>query len=201
MPEIVGIAFCFHYINRMVAIFLAPSPLPFESPRLKALTRRFLSPVLAGLLRRSLAPGESLQWLPEAPLPADFAWAAGNPTIASAFARAAASFESAGDAVLPAPVRALLEERLQTWRGEAMGLGRRWLEDAVSAVDAALRPAARLTLLTAFAPFQVDDAILGEFRRAHPGDPALVAATAWASFTTARRISTWLTVATARSSS
>ena len=39
-PEIVGIAFCFHYINRMVAIFLAPSPLPFESPRLKALTRR-----------------------------------------------------------------------------------------------------------------------------------------------------------------
>ena len=193
-PEVIGIALCFHYINRLVSIFLAPSPLPFKSARLKAIARRLLSPILTGLLQRPLEPGESLAWLPEAPSPPDFAWAAGNPTIAAAFARAAASFESAGAAVLPATVRALVRDRLHAWHGEEMGLGRRWLEDAVDLVDAELRPAARLTLLTAFAPFQVDDVLLREVRRTLPDDAALIAATAWASFAATRRIGTWLTV-------
>jgi hypothetical protein len=196
-PEIIGIAVCFHYVNRMVAIFLAPSPLPFASPRLKAMTRRMLGPILTGLLQRRLVAGESLQWLPDAPLPPDLAWAAGHPIIAAAFARAAASFTAAGESVVPAAVRALLNDRLQCWHGEAMGLGRGWVEDAVTSLDAELRPAARLALLTAFAPFQVDDAVLEEFRRtrpsdAHDSDAALVAATAWASFAAARRIGTWL---------
>jgi AhpD family alkylhydroperoxidase len=196
-PEIVGIAFCFHYINRMVAIFLAPSPLPFEHPRLKALARHVIAPILTRLLHRPLAPGESLAWLPDAALAPDFAWAAANPTIAAAFARAAAAFDLAGSAVLPAEVRTLVHDRLQAWQGEETGLGRRWLEDAVVTLDDEHRPVARLALLAAFAPFQVDDAILADLHRTRPdtpgsGDAALIAATAWASFTAARRIATWM---------
>jgi AhpD family alkylhydroperoxidase len=191
-PELVGIACGFHYVNRMVTIFLAPSPMPFASPRLKRWTRRMLGPVLSGQLHRALARGESLDLLPDAPLPADLAWTAPQPTIAAAFARAAAAFDAAGAATLPEPVRALVAARVAAWRGEAMPLDRRWVDDAAAPLDRALHPAARLALLTAFAPERVDDAVVADFAARRPGDATLVAAAAWASFTAARRIAGWL---------
>jgi AhpD family alkylhydroperoxidase len=191
-PELVAIACCFHYVNRMVAIFLAPSPLPFASTRLKQLARRALKPLLAGRLRRTLAPGDALAFLPAAPLPADLAWCAPQPTLAAAFARAATAFDAAGAEALTPPVRALVATRVAAWRGAPPGLGRGWVEDAVAALAAADRPAARLTLLAAFAPFQVDDALVDAVRAVGADDRGLVAATAWASFTTARRIAGWL---------
>ncbi len=197
-PEMTAVAFCFHYINRMVALFLAPSPLPFASPRLKAIARRALAPVLAGQLRHALAAGEALPFLPDAPLPPDLAWAAPHPTVAAAFARAAAGIEAAAAAVLSPAVRTRVGEMLAGWRGADPGLGRAWLADAVAPLAERDRPPARLALLTALAPFQVDDATIAEFRRSAPGDAALVAATAWASFTSARRIASWVTGAGAR---
>ena len=194
-PEMIGIALAFHYINRMAQVFLAPSPMPFASPRLKALTRRLLAPRLGGILVRPLMPGASLAWLPEAPLPADFVWARRNPEVAAAFARAAATFEAAGAALLPPAVRALVAARLRAWQGEDADLDRRWLDDVVATVAAGEQAAARLALLAAFAPFRVDDAVIADFRRAHPGDAALITAVAWASFAAARRIGGWLVVA------
>jgi AhpD family alkylhydroperoxidase len=191
-PELIAMASCFHYINRMVALFLTPSPLPFESPRLKGWARRFLRPVLRGQLQRPLAPAASLDFLPAATLPSDLAWAAHDPTLASAFARAAAAFDAVGAHALPAPVRALVAEHIEAWRGEDPGLGHRWVTEAIATLDDALRPAARFALLTAFAPYQVGDDVVADFRRAHPGDAALVGAAAWTSFTTARRIARWL---------
>lgn len=194
-PELIAIAFCFHYINRMVAVFLVSSPLPFGSPRWKALGRRALAPVLTGQLRRELVAGDALSFLPDAPLPADLAWAAPSPMIASAFARAAASIEASGAAVLSAAVRLRVGEVIERWSGADPGLGRAWLADAVAPLAEPERPVARLALLTALAPFQVDDDAVAAFRGAAPGDAALVAATAWASFSTARRITRWTTAA------
>jgi len=192
-PELIAVACCFHYVNRMVAMFLVPSPLPFGSPRLKALTRRMLAPILGGQLRRDLAPGESLAFLPEAPLPADLAWAAEHSTLAAAFARAAAAIDAAGASVLSAAVRTRVEKAVAAWHGADMPLGKQWLVDATASLDEPDRPAARLALLAALAPFQVDDDTIADFRGAAPDDAALVAATAWASFTAARRIAGWVT--------
>jgi hypothetical protein len=66
------------------------------------------------------------------------------------------------------------------------------MEDAVAPLAADDRASARLALLAALAPSQVDADVLDEFRRAHPTDPALIAAAGWASFTAMRRIGTWL---------
>jgi AhpD family alkylhydroperoxidase len=194
-PELTAIVCCFHYINRMVAIFLVPSPMPFTSSRLKAIGRRALAPVLTGQLQRQLPAGDALSFLPEAELPPDLAWAAPHATLAAAFARAAATIETAGAAVLPAVVRAQVEKIVGEWRGEAPGLGRAWLAEAVAPLTEPDRPAARLALLTALAPFQVDDATIAELGRGTPDDAALVATTAWASFTAARRIARWTTEA------
>lgn len=194
-PELIAIACCFHYVNRMVTVFLVPSPLPFASPRLKSLTRRMLAPILGSLLRRDLAPAASLDFLPDAPLPADLSWAAGHATLGAAFARAAAAIDAAGAAVLTAAVRTRVEKAVGAWRGADMPLGKQWLVDATASLDEPDRPAARLALLAALAPFQLDDGTIADFRRGAPDDTALVAATAWASFTAARRIAHWVTEA------
>jgi AhpD family alkylhydroperoxidase len=191
-PELVAIALAFHYINRLVALFLAPSPLPFESPRLKRFARRALRPVLRGPLARRLAAGASLDFLPAAALPADLAWSTSHPTLADALARAAAGFESAGTAHLPSAVRTLVASRIETWRGENPGLGRHWCEEAVATLPADERPRARLALLAAFAPYQVDDDVIADVRRGGADDDTLVALAAWASFTAARRIASWV---------
>src|SRR5262249_46558465 len=83
-------------------------------------------------------------------------------------------------------------EHVGRWRGEAMGPSRAWVEDAILPVPEPARPAARLALLVALASFQVDDEIVGSFREQSASDEALLGIVAWAAFTAARRVGTWL---------
>jgi len=194
VPELVGTALAFHYVNRMVNIFAVDSPFPGRGPRAKRIARRIALPTFRKLLSHNVTPGTSVNLLPAAELPQDLAWAAGNPVIADAFARAAAAFDAAGRAVLPDSVRKLVEGRLATWQGEDPGISRAWIEPAVEPLQTTERPVARLALLAAFASHQVDDHVL-ETARTTPGpvgDRILLAVAGWASFATARRIGTWL---------
>lgn len=51
---------------------------------------------------------------------------------------------------------------------------------------------ARLLLLTAFAPYQVDENIINGFRKHSPSNAELLAATCWASYAAIKRTSQWL---------
>src|SRR5262249_8849419 len=92
-PEIIGVAVAFHYINRLVS-----APLPetlFDGPTwLRGAITRAAAPLLRSALRRRATPGASLALLPEAPLPAEFGWAAAAPHVARAFAGFAAAAEN-----------------------------------------------------------------------------------------------------------
>jgi AhpD family alkylhydroperoxidase len=187
--EVVGVVVAFHYLNRMVNVFLSDYLLP---PRVRGTARRRLkrgvSMAMRPLLRRHAPPGEALPLLPEAPPAADAVWARGSTSIADAVARASAVFDAAGARALPDSVRSLIQARLVQWRGEEMGLSRAWCEDAIAELPAAERPAGRLALLTAFASYQVDGDVVEAFKQQQQGDDALVEATAWVSYTTARLI-------------
>jgi AhpD family alkylhydroperoxidase len=191
-PEIIGTAVAFHYINRMVNVFLGETFLPVPAA-LKGLTGRLFG-ATAGkrFISRAVRPGDSLQFVPQAQLPDDLSWAASNPAVAGAFAGFAEVIEATGEAVLPEPVRVLVRDSVQAWRGEAMGMSRRWVEDAVVELKEEHRAAARLALLTALASYQVDASVVEGFQAHEPDDAQLIAATAWASFTAARRVGTWL---------
>jgi AhpD family alkylhydroperoxidase len=191
-PEIIGTAVTFHYINRMVNVFLGETFLPVPAT-LKGLTGRlFGAAVGKRFVSRSVRPGDSLQFIPQAKLPADLSWAASHPAVAGAFAGFAEVVEAAGEVVLPEPVRVLVTDYVQAWHGEAMGLSRRWVEDVVVDVRAKHRAAARLALLTALASYQVDTSVVEGFQSHCPDDAQLIAASAWASFTAARHVGTWL---------
>lgn len=193
--EFVGTALGYHYINRMVSIFLPSSLLPNG-----VLGRGVKRLIGAGIRRRLLSsplPGAALQHLPDVEgLDLDeFSWATTGSIIHSAFTQAAAVFDMLGARALPAPVRELVAGRLAQWRGEHPPLSRQWVEDAVCGVAEPLRPAARFALLTTMAPYQIDNRIVEDFRTAGGGpnpDERIVAAAAWSSFAAVRRINEWI---------
>ncbi len=193
IPELAGVAVTFQYLNRMVNIFLGESPLPPGTPAgLSGGLMRLLGKIMLWAGARSPVAGESLGLLPEAPLPGDLSWAAGNPGVAGAFARAAAAIEAAGARAVPQPVRELVRGELAVWNGLPPGLSRGWAGDAVLTLDPQHRPAGRLALLTALASYQVSESDIAEFRQDSPGDQALVELTSWASLAAARRVGAWL---------
>jgi len=191
-PEIVGTAVAFHYINRMVDVFLGETPLPSNRDWLKGILKRLAGWYFSRAARRQKPAGASLKLLPVAELPADLTWAAASPTVASAFAHWAAVIETAGRNALPDDARALVGERVAAWNGESPSLSRGWVEEAMTGLDDSSKPAARLALLVALAPYQVDEGVIEGYRAWRTGDDALVEAAAWASFMAARRVGTWL---------
>jgi AhpD family alkylhydroperoxidase len=196
LPELVGTAMVFHYINRPVTVLLGDSPLPALPRSWRAGARRaagwWFGRAIARAKPRDLPP-----LLPAAPLPDDLCWAAPSPPVADALGRWVAAVEHEGARVLPEEVRTCVTARLATWTGADPGLGQTWLASAVAPLSAAAQAAARLTLLTALAPHQVDRDVVGAFRAGAADDAALVAALAWASLAAARRVVRWLVPAPA----
>jgi len=192
-PELIGTAVSFQYINRMVNVFLDDSPLPPSVPSImRGTVMRVLGTFMRSAARTELAAGTAPDLLPSAPLPDDMAWAAGNPGVAAAFARAWAVIDAAGADTVPAPVRELVRTRLAAWDGAPMGISRAWVEQDVAGLSEQDRPAGRLALLTAMASYQVDPAVVAAFQERWPGDAALIEITSWASLTAARRVGRWM---------
>jgi AhpD family alkylhydroperoxidase len=197
--ELVGVVVAFHYLNRMVNVFLSNFLLPPRlSPDARRRLKRGVGHMLSTSLREARRPGRSLHLLPDAPAPKSAGWAAGNACLAAAMGRAYAEFEAAGARSVPPNVVELVRGRLGAWRGEETGLSREWCERLIGDLDTGDRPAGRLALLTALASYQVDDEVVREFQRSRPGDVALVETAAWASFAAARQVGSWYLPAAAR---
>ncbi|MFG1780382.1 hypothetical protein ACGFIG_28615 [Micromonospora sp. NPDC049048] len=186
-PELIGVAVAFHYLNRMVSVFLQDSPLPPAPAGIRSGVRRTAARIMGALARAGRPPGHSLELLPPAPPEPDLAWTVGQPHVAAAFARAGQAVRRAGEAALPEHVRQRILACLDDPPPPEPG-GGRWFDAAVAELTPAERPAARLALLTALAPYRVTDADIAACRDGGADDAALVTVTAWASLAAARRI-------------
>ena len=183
-PQLIAVAVVFHYLNRMVNVFLPDSPLPPAPGPVVALLRRGAARVLGRLAEPGHVPGESPGLLPAAPVPPDLGWTAGEPHLAAAFARAGAAIESAGVRVVPPGVRALVHDRLSATVAPLPSMTeRRWVEDAVARLAAADRPAGRFAMLVAFASYRVTPADVAGLRA---DDRSVVELAAWAALAAAR---------------
>jgi AhpD family alkylhydroperoxidase len=191
--DLAAVAVTFHYLNRMVTVFLDDSPLPPKvPPRLKSKLMRMTATVMLSSAGTRLADGTALALLPPAPLPPELSWASAAPRPGTALARAAAAIDAAAAPVVSQPVRDLLHQELAAWDGRPPGPSRLWAQPALAALPAADLAAGRLALFTAFAPYQVIESDIAEFRTAQPQDEALIQLTSWASMAAARRIASWL---------
>lgn len=193
--QFLGTVLAFHYINRMVHVFLEPSPFPGGWLLPAALRRGFVRAggrIYAEAAQPPHPPGDSLKLLPPAQLPDDFAWARSNPHVAGAYSRFAAAV-SRIEPWIPPKAALAVQQRLQQWNGEPAPISRRWTEDVTNQLHCEReRASARFGLLAALAPYQVDVGTVQAFRRHFPHDIQLVEMAAWASFAAARRLLSWL---------
>jgi len=191
-PEIIGMAVLFHYINRMVSLFLADSPLPLNVSWMKGGLKRVAGWYFSLAAKRKKTPGESLKFVPSVSLPDDMHWAEGSVAIAHSFGGFSHVVDEAGAALLSATVRRCVAQFIDSWNGEDPGMSRQWVEAIVADLKDADKDVARLILTASIAPYQVDEQMILTFRNIHPTDEALLAALSWGSFTVARRIGSWL---------
>lgn len=187
-PELLATAVTFHYLNRMVGLFLPDSPIPDAAPRAgRGAALRAVARALRPDTGAAVTPGAALSLLPSAPLPAALAWARPRPAVAGALARAIACVDAAAEKWIPDPVCELLHTELAVSEGSLPGPSRAWLEPLVAGLVPSQRPGARLSLLIALAPYQVTDEDVTAFRADQPGERELVELAAWASLNAAVR--------------
>jgi AhpD family alkylhydroperoxidase len=192
-PEIIGTAIAFHFINRMVSVFLGDEPI-LPAGRTRGLAERLVGVYTGRALRHPRKPGRTLGLLGRtaAPLVTDFQWAARRAHIAAAVAQMDDTIARAADSVLPRQVRKLVSTTIEDWDGSSPGLSRAWTESHLEQLDEQYHPLARLCLLVALAPYQVDEQDITAFRSLRPDDEQLVIACSWSAFVTAKRIGRWL---------
>lgn len=192
--ELLGVVVTYHYINRLVNVFLPESLLP-SLVRGGWLGKQMWSQVghkLAQGRDDHKPAGTSLRLLPEAELPTELTWAAASPTISRAFAGWAARLEEKGAEILSPQVRLVVNEQLARWSGGVPTLGRGWVEKAIADLKGGDKGVGKLALLVALASFQIDEHVIEDFHASYPTDAQLVGAAAWASGAAARRVASFL---------
>jgi hypothetical protein len=189
-------AVLFHFVNRIVNVFLDRSPMPVRPRSATArniMGRLFGAAVGARIVSVDAAPGASLRLLPDAALPAEFAWALPSPAVTGALARFNHAIEAAGARMLPETVRQLVSAEINTWNGGHAPMSRSWADRAVAALsDRPEQATARLALLAAIASYQVNDSDIDLLRDHLTSDGDLLTVVAWGSLQAARRLAGWI---------
>ncbi len=178
--ELRGTAFAFHYINRMVTIFLGDSPLPFAGRRWRRAFETLSIAWFRRSVRRPKRSGEALTLLPAAPCPPQLDWATGH--VRDALSRFSGAVEHAGREVLSEQVRSWVTEALMTWNGEPLSL------DGPELPDDGDQTLATITWLSARAPERITDRLVADAREHGVDDRTLIAATAWGAHAAALRL-------------
>jgi AhpD family alkylhydroperoxidase len=193
-PAAMGTAVMFHYINRMVNLFLDDTMMPVigKVPLLRGPAMRIFSAVVSGRIAAlDVAPGKFLTETPEVALPPEFRWAAGNPYVAGGLQRFAAAAEAAGSNIDDG-TRKLLLDAVAVWNGFPPGPGKGWLDGAVAVLPERSRPQARIAFLAAMASWAMDEREVTAFRREGGDGRALLDTAAWGAYLAAKRIAGWL---------
>jgi len=195
-PEYLGVLVYFHFLNRVINVLIDGSFLP-GSQRARRIARRVGGRLMARNITARHAAGQApgLAAAPGLPLAPDLGWAAGSPGVASAFAALASATDAAAQRALSPAARAVVEQAVAGWRGEPHGPSAAWVKQYLTGVADADRPAVRLALLTALAPFQVAEGDVLAYRTAHPSDGEVLGLVSWAAFLAARRIGQWTAAA------
>lgn len=115
-----------------------------------------------------------------------------DPRIARAYAQWSALLDDMAHEHVPASVRAAFADFLDEWRGEDAPLEARWKEAYRAKVASSEHAALDMALYLASAPYRITEQHVQRFREYDPKPVVLLCSAAWASFTAARKIGSWL---------
>jgi AhpD family alkylhydroperoxidase len=194
-PAVMATTVLFHYINRMVNIFLDDTMMPIvgKVPVIGDQAFRIFSSVVSGrIVSVDVAPGMFLTAAPLMALPDVFRWASVDPGVAGGLLRFASAVNAASSISVDVGVQELVAQAIAAWEGEKQEPGKEWLKRMVAALPEQKRPQARIALLAAMASWAVDEAEIAAFKRTGMGDRELLDTAAWGAYLAAERIAGWI---------
>ncbi len=194
LPEAIGSVMAMGHINRFSHVVMDGSPVdaPFGLQSIRSAGLRLFGVELKPSKRQPLRPGSSLDLLPPAPLPEDLAWAIPNPRIAEALARWAGAVEREAGEVISPEVKTVVHHSLRNWRGEVMPISRSWVDREVEGLNVADKAVARLALVVAKAPYQVDESLVTPVLGASNDEERFIRILDWSSFAGASRVARFI---------
>lgn len=201
LPEAIAALMAMSDINRFSHVVMDGSPIkaPLGLESVKAAALRLFGGELLATHVKLLTPGRALPLLPPASLPSDMRWATSNPRIADALARWAAVVEREASTVVSPAVRELVARNLQDWNGASMPISRSWVNSEVSELTGQDRAIARLALVLAKAPYQVDERLVEDVLIEDRSEERFIRVLAWMTFSGARRFAQRIAEASGRS--
>jgi len=201
LPEAIAALMAMSDINRFSHVVMDGSPVsaPLGLQGVKAAALWLFGGALRATHVKPLTPGRALPLLPPALLPADMRWATPHPRIADALARWAAVVEREAAVVVSSAVREFVTRNLQDWNGALMPISRSWVNAEVSELTGQERAIARLALVLAKAPYQVDERLVENALNEDQSEERFIRILAWASFSGARRFAQRIAEAAGRS--
>jgi AhpD family alkylhydroperoxidase len=189
LPEAIAALMAMSDINRFSHVVMDGSPVsaPLGIRGVKAAALRLFGGQLRATHVKPLTPGRALPLLPPGSLPADMQWATPNPRIADALARWTGVVERESSGIVSPEVQEIVVCNLQHWNGELMPLSRSWVDSEVTMLTGQDRAIARLALVLAKAPYQVDETLVDDVLSEDRCEERFIRILAWASFSGARR--------------
>lgn len=190
LPEAIGSLMAMSHINRFSHVVMDGSPVnaPLGLNKIKQTALRLFGHELKSTKVQIVKPGRALQLLPPAKLPNDLAWAKSNPRIADALSRWANVIEKHAQGLVDQEVVECVDSNLHNWQGEQMPISRSWVDQEVKHLTGFNRDIAKLTLVLAKAPYQLDDSLIAPVVEEHKDEGSFIRILAWSAFTSARNI-------------
>lgn len=191
--EYFGTVVSFNYLNRVVSVFLGDSMMP--TPQLMSpVTDRMATTMMAAMIVKRNAPGESvslvppyidmLAWRPE--------WASETPHIAGALAAWSATIEGVAVLHMEPQVRNVAGQVIEHWDGTAPPIDEAWLDGCCESLPAKHHPALKLALLTALAPYRVEQRRVEDVLAIDASRTKLLTLVAWAAMRASCQVGSWL---------
>lgn len=190
-PEIIGTALAFHYVNRMVSVFVTEYPLPL--PRFL----HWLKPIISSFFKMTAGvnitgvmaiPGISLERLAPIPVSKEFSWAESNPHIKNSFSGFDELINRIGKEVIPLRVKTTLSNYMAEWTGENQGFGNKWIDDVTKDLEHSEKIIAQFLLRIATEPYKITEAHINEIKKVGLGDSELIAIASWGSWQATKKI-------------
>jgi len=178
--EYMGTLTAFHYLNRMVSVFLDEKMMPMPKS-MDPITDSMAKAMMVGVIKKGgkSAAGASLKFLPN-PDPAQAwqpEWAKDNENVAKAIATWSSTIETVALNHLRPKLLKFLSSKTATWQG--------------SNFSRSDREAVKLALLTIMAPHSVEDSDVHAVLNTGWSQENVLALVAWSALQAAKRCATW----------
>lgn len=184
-PEIIGTAVFFHYLNRLVTIFLGPTILPLNIHFFKGMMKSMAAKMFSGVLNAEKKAGEQKGSYANIK---GLYWTAENPRVQYVFTYFFHVVSELAKEHIPEEVQGFIKDQIMDWDGSDME-NTKDLDAVVSVVSKKNQPLARMLYLTAFSPHRIQDYHFKEFHMFYNGrDEQILSSLSWASLLTAIRI-------------